>query len=72
MSTFTLNLGAVGHASGKPLASFMQSLVALIERRRERARMAQELQSYSNRELFDLGISSADIPAVINGSYRRY
>jgi hypothetical protein len=26
---------------------------------------------YTDRELFDLGIQSADIPAIVNGSYTR-
>ena len=30
-----------------------------------------ELLTCSNRDLFDLGISSGDIPAVIDGTYRR-
>ena len=37
----------------------------------QRAVIARELYSYGERELFDLGIQSADIPAIINGTYRR-
>jgi uncharacterized protein YjiS (DUF1127 family) len=40
-------------------------------KRASRARVARELATYTDRELFDLGISRADIPAVINGTYRR-
>ena len=36
-----------------------------------RARITRELNTYTNRELFDLGIQRADIPAVVNGTYRR-
>jgi uncharacterized protein YjiS (DUF1127 family) len=39
--------------------------------RASRARIARELATYTDRELFDLGITRADIPAVINGTYRR-
>ncbi len=41
------------------------------ERRRRRAQITRELLSYTDRELFDLGITRGDIPAVINGTYRR-
>ena len=36
-----------------------------------RARIARELNTYTDRELFDLGIQRGDIPAVINGTFRR-
>lgn len=65
------SLTASGFASGGRWMGFRQRLSVLVERRRARARIARELQSCSNRELFDLGISSGDIPAVINGTYRR-
>jgi uncharacterized protein YjiS (DUF1127 family) len=41
------------------------------QKRATRARIARELATYTDRELFDLGISRADIPAVINGTFRR-
>jgi uncharacterized protein YjiS (DUF1127 family) len=41
------------------------------EKRAYRARIARELDSYTDRELFDLGIQRADIPAVLNGTFRR-
>lgn len=40
-------------------------------KRASRARVARELATYTDRELFDLGITRADIPAVINGTFRR-
>lgn len=64
--------GTIGFVSAERQPSLKKRLVALIDRRRERARIARELLSCSNRELFDLGISSGDIPAVIAGTYRRY
>jgi uncharacterized protein YjiS (DUF1127 family) len=39
--------------------------------RRERARISRELATYTDLELVDLGIQSADIPAIINGTYTR-
>jgi uncharacterized protein YjiS (DUF1127 family) len=38
---------------------------------RKRARIARELATYTDRELFDLGISRGDIPAIVRGTYRR-
>ena len=40
-------------------------------KRAYRARIALELNSYTDRELFDLGIQRADIPAVLNGTFKR-
>ncbi|MBV9748769.1 MAG: hypothetical protein JO157_08135 [Acetobacteraceae bacterium] len=40
--------------------------------RRERiARFTRELQAYTDRELNELGLDRADIPAVARGTYRR-
>ena len=36
-----------------------------------RARVAEELNAYTDRELSDIGISRYDIPAVVNGTYQR-
>ena len=38
---------------------------------RKRAQIARELATYTDRELFDLRIQRADIPAMINGTYTR-
>jgi uncharacterized protein YjiS (DUF1127 family) len=40
-------------------------------KRAYRARIARELNTYTDRELFDLGIQRADFPAILNGSFRR-
>jgi|tagenome__1003787_1003787.scaffolds.fasta_scaffold12322254_1 uncharacterized protein YjiS (DUF1127 family) len=71
MASHILDRAAVNFASTERLASLKEWFVVLINRRRERARIARELLSCSNRELFDLGISRGDIPAIINGTYRR-
>ena len=39
--------------------------------RRSRARARQELESYSDRQLQDLGISRSDIPSIVAGTYAR-
>ena len=57
----------IGHAASERLHRF----AAWREKQAYRARIARELRSYSDRELFDLGIQRADIPAVVNGTYRR-
>jgi uncharacterized protein YjiS (DUF1127 family) len=40
-------------------------------KRAYRARIERELNTYTDRELFDLGIQRADFPAILNGSFRR-
>jgi len=47
------------------------SFTAWRAERRERARIARELATYTDRELFDLRIQRADFPAIINGTYTR-
>lgn len=39
-------------------------------RRREIARITRELQTCTDRELGELGLSRADIPAVARGTFR--
>ena len=40
-------------------------------RRRQAARIAFELNCYSERELADLGLTRSDIPLVARGDFRR-
>ena len=58
-----------------PLLDVLQrtigSFTAWRTEQRERARIARELATYSDRELFDLRIQRADFPAIINGTYTR-
>jgi uncharacterized protein YjiS (DUF1127 family) len=53
------------------MASIKDRFIIWRHGRRQRARFARELRSCSNRDLFDLGISSGDIPAVVDGTYCR-
>jgi uncharacterized protein YjiS (DUF1127 family) len=57
----------VGHA----VAERRERFAAWRAKRAYRARIAMELNSYTDRELFDLGIQRADIPAVLNGTFKR-
>ncbi len=70
MATHVLD-HATGFAAAAQKSGIKSRFLAWRERRRERARIARELLSYTDRELFDLGIGRADIPAIINGTYRR-
>jgi uncharacterized protein YjiS (DUF1127 family) len=63
---------AAGLASAERRPSLKARFLAWRERRSERARIARELLSYTDRELFDLGITRGDIPAILDGTYRRY
>jgi uncharacterized protein YjiS (DUF1127 family) len=53
------------------IAERRERFAAWRAKRAYRARIARELASYTDRELFDLGIQRADIPAVLNGTFRR-
>ncbi len=57
----------VAHA----VAERRERFAAWRAKRAYRAQIARELNTYTDRELCDLGIQRADIPAVINGTYRR-
>ena len=46
------------------------TLVAWINLRRQRARDRDILLGFSDRELWDLGLSRSDIPGVVLGTYR--
>jgi uncharacterized protein YjiS (DUF1127 family) len=39
--------------------------------RRKRARELRDLHRFSDRELWDVGLSRSDLPAIANGTYRR-
>ena len=71
MASHTVHRAAADRISPGREPSLQGRLAVWLDRRRTRARIAHELLSCNNRELFDLGISSGDIPAVINGTYRR-
>ncbi len=66
----------IQNTSTRPLAVRWADLKQRFEdwraARRRREQIWRELHSYSDRELFDLGISRADIPAIVAGTYSRY
>lgn len=39
--------------------------------RRKRARAIRDLYLFSDRELWDVGLSRSDLPAIAEGTYRR-
>jgi uncharacterized protein YjiS (DUF1127 family) len=51
------------------LQQTVASFTAWRTERHERTRIARELATYTDRELFDLRIQRADFPAIINGTY---
>ena len=53
------------------VAARRERFAAWRAKRAYRARITRELSTYTDRELFDLGIQRADIPAVVNGTFRR-
>ncbi len=58
-------------SSAGGLTLLAQSYRGFRARMAERARIRRELDSYTDRQLLDLGISRADIPAIAAGDYRR-
>ncbi len=53
------------------LQPILNAFTAWRTERSKRAQMARELATCTDRELFDLRIQRADIPALINGTYSR-
>lgn len=70
MAAHVLNTVTGLVAADRP-ASLKVRFQAWRAQRQERARIARELLSYTDRELADLGISRSDIPAIVNGTFRR-
>jgi uncharacterized protein YjiS (DUF1127 family) len=60
-----------GQANG--LTAVFRSTVATMRetmaKRRERARAYAELESYSDRQLHDLGITRGDIRSIVDGTF---
>ena len=58
------------------LAAFMVNeradlLIRWVKTRRQQARDRQLINNFSDRDLRDIGLSRTDLPAVLNGTYRR-
>ena len=72
MATLT---SIASHSSQTPFLNGLQSirtaLTAWRTEQHKRAQIARELATCTDRELFDLRIQRADIPAMINGTYTR-
>jgi uncharacterized protein YjiS (DUF1127 family) len=62
--------GDVGSWLSATVARF-QNLGAWLAVKRTRARELRELYRFSDRELWDLGLSRSDIPAIEKGTYSR-
>ncbi len=66
---------ASAHAESSGLTALLRTTRTAISRiigqRRQRAQILSELNTYSERQLQDLGISRADFPAIATGTYSR-
>ena len=69
MATTTTNTRIASAPS--PILSMFSRIVAAFEHNAEKARIREELETMSGRELADLGLSYSDINDVANGTYRR-
>lgn len=66
--------GHAGHTSGSWFGQLRSAWRAFRKDWAERARHRQDaaqLEQFSDRELWDLGLSRSDIPSVARGIYRR-
>jgi uncharacterized protein YjiS (DUF1127 family) len=66
--------GHLGHASGSWLGLARSVWQAFRDHRAARIRYRQDvaqLEQFTDRELWDLGLSRSDIPSVARGVYRR-
>jgi uncharacterized protein YjiS (DUF1127 family) len=62
------------HPASNVLSRIQASLYrisVLWAKRRQRTREAEVLFTFSDRELWDVGLSRSDIPGIIQGTYRR-
>jgi uncharacterized protein YjiS (DUF1127 family) len=71
MASITLNHKTTSHGTGGRIAHFLAAIAEWNRERLRRRQVAGELAVMSEVELHDLGISHADFPAIIDGSYRR-
>jgi uncharacterized protein YjiS (DUF1127 family) len=53
------------------LRAWFERLAAAWAARRETARGLQQLHRCTDRELWDMGLSRSDFPAIIKGTFRR-
>lgn len=51
--------------------SLLQRLITRYENAQRRKQMFQELNSYTDRQLADIGLMRSDIPSVVNGTYAK-
>ncbi len=65
----------MARAAGQELRQWVARRAAMLQEmqaeRRKRHQMSSELSSLTDRELWDLGFSRADIPNIARGKYQR-
>jgi uncharacterized protein YjiS (DUF1127 family) len=71
MQPLSSNLWTQKETALAVLQPILTAFTAWRTEQRKRAQIARELATYTDRELFDLRIQRADIPAMINGTYTR-
>jgi uncharacterized protein YjiS (DUF1127 family) len=70
MATITLNK-TTSRGTGGRFAHFFAAIGEWNRERLRRRQVAGELASMSELELRDLGISQADFPRIVDGTFRR-
>lgn len=67
-NTLRTRAGVVDQAF-QAIGAGIGGLAALLRRQREKERLAAELSVLTDRELADIGLSRADVPQSVWGSY---
>ena len=71
MAAITHSASAPARAPVLRLGARFARLKDAIQARRERVRQMQELATFSDRDLWDVGLSRSDFMAIERGIYRR-
>lgn len=71
MATITVNHKTTSHGGSGRIAHLFAALADWNRERLRRKNVAGELASMSDMELRDLGISPADFPSIVDGTFRR-
>ena len=69
MATTTTNTRVI--PAPAPIFNLFSRIISAFERSAEKARIREELETMSGRELADLGLNFSDINDVAAGTYRR-
>lgn len=65
------SIASRGASPAQGLVSWFSRTVAAVQAKRQRARELHDLAMFSDRDLWDVGLSRSDLMAIEKGVYRR-